>query len=123
MRALTKETDEDRLGTMQTSLGSQVVRKMPRKEGFWTHELISGQWWGLRQEKKKGRGCGGLNEDNPHRLLCVNTWSQLVKLLGSGLVRVSVALLYVVCHGGWALSFQQPTSGSVFLCLQLVDKM
>ena len=55
--------------------------------------------------------CGGLNENSPHRLIYLNTWSPVGRTVLEGLE--SMALLEEVCHWGWALRFQKPMPGPV----------
>lgn len=66
------------------------------------------------------RTCGGLNENEPNRLLYLNIWSPVSRTvwerLGNG------ALLNDVCHYGQALEFQNSCAiPSVSLSLLLAD--
>ena len=48
----------------------------------------------LQAYRSQGVECGGLNRNDPHRLMCLNAWSTgSGTLRGCGLVKVGVALL------------------------------
>ena len=57
--------------------------------------------------------CCGLNENGPHRLICLNAWSPVVGTVWEGLG--VVALMEKVCH--WGLGFE--VSKALCLCLSL----
>jgi hypothetical protein len=61
----------------------------------------------LALEKK----CSGLNENRPHRLICLNAWLSVGGTVWEGLG--GVAFWKEVCHRGWALKFQKLMSGLV----------
>ena len=46
---------------------------------------------------------GGLNDNGPYRLICLNAWFPVGGTILEGLG--GVVLLEEVCHRGWALRF------------------
>ena len=68
--------------------------------------------------------CGGLNENGPHRLTCLNAWYLIDELFWEELG--GVTSFEEVCRWVWALRFQKPTSDPslclpvcLFVCLYL----
>lgn len=58
--------------------------------------------------------CGALNENAPHRLMCLNTWYPVSRTVWEGLG--GVALLKEMCHWGKLWGQNRPTSWWGSLC-------
>jgi hypothetical protein len=67
--------------------------------------------------------CGGLNRNDPRRLMCLYAWPQGVALLGGVLTEGGVALWEEVCHCGGGLGFSyEHTHGDSLQSVTLVSK-